>query len=794
MGVGSSKATLANKELYGTFDLRQNQKFKLNILSDLITMIMGRNNLFDLSELLNTENGCKTLLILLENKMKEEFTTLRFPDPEQRTEKSVASFLPIQQYVKYQDKPVRDALCKEFAFFIVRFTTLMSALVASVAIQRNIATELVNNGSSGPTAAQVKTERIRDIVATGSREERQASSTILFNLQRNGTIQQVSNDTPNLYKFKDNNDVILNAARGVIYLSQMGLAAGVLRGGGPTTTPVLGISFTMRGRALEIPGQYGRLSQAIAGLGAAPVVPYQMDPYAQNPYVLQQLLRDQARLNPALLRPERRNMAVGTNAPMINAAAAAPAAPAVPVVPAVPAVPAAAAPAARRANQPTARGYKGPPDSNELRAPNHSNAASSISGQSAKLNQVINRRVGSSASSVVSGRSRRKVKSARRRPKTRKQRGGEDLVFDVQVYQLVGCPQGNCILSRFIMDSKGMTWSESEFMARGIGNVGIPFIDRVKPLLKAQPQQNWVGMIDLPQALAPQTDLFDTFSKFDSETYQEFRYIKDSIIGINTENRSLTSPAVYRALLLATGVTDLSGVPTLETMFCRDAWVGKMTANVPYALLNALYFNEINQQKNEKAKNELNNVCTQFLQMRIAKQNESSKRESMRTPALTLSNLDFVAPNELASEFCKERPGPFARTDNEAQRTLLTKAHKDLRDAYDIHLQSVIEFIKRMITLRDMGFRNPYMIRLNEQFVKNPSGSIDVLEAFITEGRTLIAKHYILVESIYKRAILNLPSIPTSPIKPVVSTESNTDKKLEEDTNPQFSREYKSSV
>ena len=86
------------------------------------------------------------------------------------------------------------------------------------------------------------------------------------------------------------------------------------------------------------------------------------------------------------------------------------------------------------------------------------------------------------------------------------------------------------------------------------------------------------------------------------------------------------------------------------------------------------------------------------------------------------------------------------------------------------------------------------MIRLNEQFVKNPSGSIDVLEAFISEGRTLIAKHYILVESIYKRAILNLPSIPTSPIKPVVSTESNNDKKIEENTNPQFSREYKSSV
>jgi hypothetical protein len=97
---GQTSSLKGEQDLYGPFNLRQSQKFKLNILSDLITMIIGKNNLFDLAQLLNTPNGCKTLIVMLESKMKEEFTRLRFPDPEQLSKSEIASFLPIESYMK----------------------------------------------------------------------------------------------------------------------------------------------------------------------------------------------------------------------------------------------------------------------------------------------------------------------------------------------------------------------------------------------------------------------------------------------------------------------------------------------------------------------------------------------------------------------------------------------------------------------------------------------------------------------------------------------------------------------
>ena len=42
-------------ESYGTFKLRQSQKFALNTLSDLVTMLMSDNNLYDLADLLSTD-------------------------------------------------------------------------------------------------------------------------------------------------------------------------------------------------------------------------------------------------------------------------------------------------------------------------------------------------------------------------------------------------------------------------------------------------------------------------------------------------------------------------------------------------------------------------------------------------------------------------------------------------------------------------------------------------------------------------------------------------------------------
>ena len=62
MGGQSSRLEGAREDqlnLYGVFDLRQRQKFSITVLSDLVTMLVDGNNLFNLAEVLNSPEGCR---------------------------------------------------------------------------------------------------------------------------------------------------------------------------------------------------------------------------------------------------------------------------------------------------------------------------------------------------------------------------------------------------------------------------------------------------------------------------------------------------------------------------------------------------------------------------------------------------------------------------------------------------------------------------------------------------------------------------------------------------------------
>jgi hypothetical protein len=807
MGAGTSKATLANKELYGPFSLAKSQNFKLSILSDLITMIVKNNNLFDLSELLTNPQGCKTLIILLENKMNQEFTTLRFPDPEQKSKMSLASFLPMKQYLTYQDMSVRKALCQDFAFFVVRFTTLASALITSVALQRNIATEIVNNRTNPTLFSSTSSRSLPPTLPV----QRPPNSDEVVNIirildQEFHTIHQIPGENQRIYFFNDSRDVLWNATRGVVYLSPLGISTSIMKDGDRTnSTPVLGITITLRTQT-DIPG-YPRFLQRPGDFGA---VGLGQKDYAGNPLGM--------RVDPwGIGNPRPQNVGIGPiyvpRNPQLYAAGPqvkgeAEALAQVPVT-----TSSVASVASSSLLTPSAYGYgrsrsiSTAPSALSSGAPTQgskstgSTSTSSDNTRSQTRNELKSTSTGSTSTGSTSTgskstgststgststgststgstatssdnmrsqtrnelrstsraqvrRTQRKEKSQRRKG-TRKQRAGaSDHLFDVQLYSMVqGLPQ---IYARFVMDARGITWDDADVLLRWGGRGGIRFEDRVRSLLNRQPQQDWVQMVDTPNAVVPQVDIFDTFSKIDSSTYDEFRFIQDSILGTNEVNRSLTSPAVYRALLLATAITpDLSGVPSVDTMFCRDTWIGKMTSVVPYALLNALYYNEPNQQRNAVSMQELNDLAGRFMYNEIiAKRSASLPRDSPKTQGMSLSSLDFVPSSERAKIFCETNPGPMASTRVPDQRIILTNAYKQLRELYDLHLQAVIDFFRKMISLKDMGLGKPYMIQLNQQFVKNPSGAMNVLEGYISEGRKLIANHYVQVETIYKKAII----------------------------------------
>ncbi len=73
MGAGQSidAATAAQKEKVGRFELRKTEEHTLTILNDLLNYMLEGNNLFDLAQVLNTQEGCTKLYTVLSSTVKK---------------------------------------------------------------------------------------------------------------------------------------------------------------------------------------------------------------------------------------------------------------------------------------------------------------------------------------------------------------------------------------------------------------------------------------------------------------------------------------------------------------------------------------------------------------------------------------------------------------------------------------------------------------------------------------------------------------------------------------------------
>ena len=90
---------------------------------------------------------------------------------------------------------------------------------------------------------------------------------------------------------------------------------------------------------------------------------------------------------------------------------------------------------------------------------------------------------------------------------------------------------------------------------------------------------------------------------------------------------------------------------------------------------------------------------------------------------------------------------------------MLTKGHQTIHGLYDAHLQNVVKFIRKILSLKEGGYKQRHIIRLNPVFVTNTKGAQAALDALIKEGRALIADHYLAVETTYKKAIQDMNNL-----------------------------------
>ena len=646
-------------DLYGVFDLRQRQKFSITVLSDLVTMLVDGNNLFNLAEVYNSPEGCNSLFTVIQKKLDKEFMTLQLPDPQRGSDISKVSFMPKTYYEKIlKSDEERKDYCRQFTRFIVRFTGLVAALTASVALQQNAYIRLKDVSPQNIQSSSSRNPSYRDLA--NKQLTYRAIPDRVVNVLKAGKLRQIFGDTRQLYTFNPSDQIVIDIQRGIVYNAQM------------SPTGVFGITITE--------------NTSSAPTTEAPLQP-QMRPYAPSP-----------------------------------AAAAAPLAPA------------RVFPLAPQSVASSAQGW---------------NAASA---STAYRPTFLNSR--SATGSISGGATRRQ----RQRKGTRKQRGGAPAYFDVTLSNVGECVGDTCQLYKFSIDSDGNAYSSSSPFPES-------FSAKVQKYLAYAPKFN-LDTGGSTGSSAPDTSYVrDTalVSKPELLTLDKLNLYKSAIRGINDDNqpinpKNVTSPAFYRAFLLATGVRGAD----VTTTFCTDVWTGSPIDTIPYALLQSLYYDSRDNSVNESL-TELNNKASEFIGNNIAVAVKDS------APALGFAQLKFVDPKTIAKGFC-EAGNRIANSSE--QYNILTNAHRKLRGLYDAHLGNVERFVRKILSLKDMGYRKAHQIRIDPIFVTSSKGALETLEEFIKMARTLLADHYLEVETVYKTAIQDIAKIGMG-VVPDSAKESN---------------------
>jgi hypothetical protein len=90
---------------------------------------------------------------------------------------------------------------------------------------------------------------------------------------------------------------------------------------------------------------------------------------------------------------------------------------------------------------------------------------------------------------------------------------------------------------------------------------------------------------------------------------------------------------------------------------------------------------------------------------------------------------------------------------------VLKNTYNTLQQLYNTHLSNVIQLVRKVLSLQQGEFQKAKRISLRPIFVTSPDGAQRALEGFIAEGRALLAKHYLDVETAYKAALVSIQKL-----------------------------------
>lgn len=255
MGAGQSTAVIDSasseqKEKVGRFVLRKTEEHTLTVLNDLLNYMLEGNNLFDLSQVLNTQEGCAKLFTVLSSTVKKEFMSIKLPDPSVSSESRMVSAIMKDKYAALENEPIRKATCEQIAWFIIRLVTFVAALTASVTVSRDLPSLLFTQ-ASGATVKSLNPTYKNPVINISGRSPIRAE--ILEMLTKSGALRAVTlvgepekKDSRELYYINNYDSVIIDARRSIVYMGQT------------SPTGVFGINFEVHG------GQYRPMGQQMA--------------------------------------------------------------------------------------------------------------------------------------------------------------------------------------------------------------------------------------------------------------------------------------------------------------------------------------------------------------------------------------------------------------------------------------------------------------------------------------------------------------------------------------------------
>ena len=710
MGAGPSKiadsASPEQKRQIGTFYLGRKEKYAIQALSTIFQTMMEKNRLFDIHTLLSTETdkGCNALFMTIQSTLENEFLRLKFPDPKRPSFSTIVSSVPKGVYERdLAATQARNAACGNLSQFLVRLITLVSALAVSIKSNDNISSLLIPVPPATIEKVTSHTLKMipeiakfgkRELVKTTEALDVDPDDIITFLKQANFLTENGSN-----YILKSSNYVITRDSSLIYDASPSKTSTAVFLFEMKLTDRTLPVSPLARMQSQAAP--YNRMQSQAAPYNRmqSQAAPYNRMQSQAAPYNRMQSQAAPYMQSQAALYNRTKSQAFPYSKPTSN--------PPQSVVT-----------------------YGGP------------GALSVFSGKN---------------TTVIGNKSRRMTRRrmAMHRKTRRRQHGGgmEQLSAEKSLFLITLTPidytSGVRPIS-FYANALGYTY-EYDTIATNSGTIkSTPILTRLDDIFRSA---HTTYTTEPPSTDEKEMDK-DRFLKLQSYDKDTTRTVLDKIMAdfhtVNDEKiaGTGTAPAPYRAFLLASSEA-ANGVTHL---LCSDKWQNQwVTSVLTYSLLQSLFNDKVDGTMSPRSAEE----CKKMMKV-FASSGAMIESAQPGNVATSLYNLRFAKrPISLDASICKQTVSIDPRRDETVPSdvAILRKAHNQIREAFEAHINNVIAFISPLVKVMRSSTQ-ALTFKLEPVFFTTEEGtSLDFLEKKIAEARLLLGTHQLTVEKIYHDAV-----------------------------------------